>query len=143
MLLPKPVVVISPLLALIEDGDTIQIDAVSFFTGSIDNVSVKEVIAANGDFTFSRGTNLSATRISASQLIEKGRENIMLRSNEFDNASWVKTNTTLTSGQTGYDGSSNAWLLSKSAANGHIRPTVCPDSQLSFPSETHTYRVRQ
>ena len=40
-----------------------------------DNVSVKEVLVSDGDFTFSRGSNLSATRVNSSQLIEKGREN--------------------------------------------------------------------
>ena len=38
----------------------------------------------SGDFTFSRGSNLSATRVNASQLIEKGRENRLLQSNQFD-----------------------------------------------------------
>ena len=33
-----------------------------------------------GDFTFSRGSNLTATRINASGLIEKGRENLFLNS---------------------------------------------------------------
>ena len=52
----------------------------SSFSGSIDNVSVKEVLIGSGDFTFTRGSNLSATRVDASQLIEKGRENVFLNS---------------------------------------------------------------
>ena len=43
---------------------------------------------AEGNFTFTRGSNLSATRVNASQLIEKGRENVLLQSNQFD-TTWV------------------------------------------------------
>ena len=43
---------------------------------SINSVSVKEVITANGDFTFSRGSNLAATRVASSGYIQKGRENL-------------------------------------------------------------------
>jgi len=63
-----------------------------------------------GDFTFSRGSNLSATRIGSDGLIEKGRENLILQSNQFD-TTWTKSNTSVTSGQSGYDGSTNAWKL--------------------------------
>ena len=35
----------------------------------------------DGDFTFSRGSNLTATRIDSNGLIEKGRENLFLNSN--------------------------------------------------------------
>ena len=64
----------------------------------------------DGDFTFSRGSNLTATRVDSNGLIEKGRENLLLQSNQFD-TTWVTTNASVTSGQTGYDGSSDAWLL--------------------------------
>jgi hypothetical protein len=37
----------------------------------------------SGDFTFSRGSNLAATRINKDGLIEKGRENLLLQSNQF------------------------------------------------------------
>lgn len=42
------------------------------------------------DFTFSRGFNLAATRVNASGLIEKGRENLLLQSNNFASTNWVK-----------------------------------------------------
>jgi len=64
----------------------------------------------DGDFTFSRGSNLAATRVDVNGLIEKGRENLLLQSNTFSNASWVKSNASVTSGQSGYDGTSDAWL---------------------------------
>jgi len=33
----------------------------------------------DGDFTFSRGSNLTATRVDSNGLIEKGRENLLLK----------------------------------------------------------------
>ena len=36
----------------------------------------------SGDFTFSRGSNLAATRVDVNGLIEKGRENLLLQSND-------------------------------------------------------------
>jgi len=65
-----------------------------------------------GDFTFSRGSNLAATRVGADGLIEKGRENLLLQSNTFSNASWLKElGASVTGNQSGYDGSSDAWQL--------------------------------
>jgi hypothetical protein len=57
----------------------------AFTSGSlvIDNVSVKEIDRLSGDFTFSRGSNLAATRVNAEGLIEKGRENLLLYSENF------------------------------------------------------------
>ena len=75
----------------------------------------------DGDFTFSRGSNLAATRVSDG-LIEKGRENLLLQSNQFD-TTWVTANSSVTSGQSGYGGSNDAWLLDKSGASGRITQT--------------------
>ena len=88
--------------------------AVSGTTAIIDNVSVKEVIVSDGDFTFTRGSNLSATRVDVNGLIEKGRENLLLQSNSFD-TTWINARSTETSGQSGYDGTSDAWLLESTA----------------------------
>jgi hypothetical protein len=64
----------------------------------------------SGDFTFSRGSNLTATRVDSNGLIEKGRENLLTQSNSFDNAIWIgRSQTTLIEGQGGYDGSNDAW----------------------------------
>ena len=57
----------------------------------------------SGDFTFSRGSNLAATRVDVNGLIEKGRENVLLQSNQFD-TTWINSNSR-TGGQAGYDGS--------------------------------------
>ena len=67
----------------------------------------------SGDFTFSRGTD-TATRVNASGLIEKERGNLALQSNQFD-TTWVTSNASVTGGQSGYDGSSDAWLLQNNA----------------------------
>jgi hypothetical protein len=70
---------------------------------------------AEGNFTFSRGSNLAATRVDVNGLIEKGRENLLLQSNNF-NTTWSKPNSTLTQGFSGYDGSNNAWKWASTAA---------------------------
>jgi len=74
----------------------------------------------DGDFTFSRGSNLTATRIDSNGLIEKGRENLLLQSNQFD-TTWTTSNLTPTGGETGYDGSSDAWLLDISGGTSSQR----------------------
>jgi len=85
-------------------------------TAFFQSVSMKEIIA-NGDFTFSRdGSGASpATRVNSAGLIEKGRTNLLLQSNTFDNAVWVDDGggCTRTSGQSGYDGTNDAWLLTQ------------------------------
>ena len=83
------------------------------------------------DFTFSRGSNLAATRVNSDGLIEKGRENLLLQSNQFD-TTWIKSNASVTSGQSGYDDSSDAWLLEKTGTGGNIRQSVSPSDVISF-----------
>jgi hypothetical protein len=67
------------------------------------------------DFTFERGTDLTATRVGKDGYIEKGRENALLNSDDFSIAGasggWIKNNATVTSGYAGYDGTTNAWKL--------------------------------
>ena len=68
----------------------------------------------NGDFTISRTDNLNQTRVGPTGLIEKGRENLLLQSNGLNNSPWTPSgDSTVTTGQSGYDGSSNAFLISK------------------------------
>ena len=82
------------------------------------------------DFTFSRGSNLAATRVNADGLIEKGRENLLLQSNSFD-TTWAKTAVTLTSGQSGYDGSSDAWEAS-GGGNARVNQSVSNSGVQTF-----------
>ena len=83
------------------------------------------------EFTFARGSNLSATRIDRAGLIVKGRENLLLQSNQFD-TTWVITSAAVTSGQSGYDGSSDAWLFSKGGINGRIQQNLSFSSVGTF-----------
>jgi len=68
---------------------------------------------------FERGANLAATRVNSSGLIEKGRENLLLQSNQFD-TTWAQSNTTKTSGQSGYDGTNDAWELVRSSGGSLV-----------------------
>ena len=77
----------------------------------------------SGDFTFSRGSNLSATRVGPTGLIEKGRENLLLQSNQFD-TTWFNASTTETGGQSGYDGLSGAWKIDLTGTGGYIAQAI-------------------
>jgi hypothetical protein len=65
----------------------------------------------SGDFTVVRGSNLSATRVGEDGYIKKGYENLLLQSNAFNVTPWLANSITKTGGQSGYDGSNDAWLL--------------------------------
>ncbi len=71
------------------------------------------------EFTFARGSNLSATRVNADGLIEKGRENIVLHSNDFSQSSWAKLNGASVSSTQVADpfGGTNAWELTFATNN--------------------------
>jgi len=71
----------------------------------------------DGDFTFARSS--SATRVNSEGLIEKGRENLMTYSNTF-NVSWSNNGDSIVSGQSGYDGSNDAWLFTTSASSQYL-----------------------
>jgi len=63
----------------------------------------------SGDLTFTRASD--GTRVNSDGYIERVPWNLLQQSNQFD-TTWTGAATTL-SGQTGYDGSSNAWLITK------------------------------
>jgi hypothetical protein len=74
-------------------------------------------LSTDGELTFTRAS--SATRVAANGLIEKVRTNLLLQSNQFD-TTWIKASSlTLTSGQSGYDGTSNAWKLESDGSSGY------------------------
>ena len=67
-------------------------------------------VSGDGDFTFTRAS--AATRVNADGNIEKETENKLVQSNAFDvSANWLSSNVTETGGQSGYDGTNNAWLI--------------------------------
>mgnify|MGYP005988876273 CR=1 FL=1 len=85
----------------------------------------------SGDFTFTRGSNLAATRVASNGLIEKGRENLLLQSNQFDTTWSAILGANLSGGQSGYDGSNDAWRFTKASGqssriyqNITLSPTV-------------------
>jgi hypothetical protein len=75
------------------------------------------------DFDFDRGSNAAATRIGSDGLIKKYRENKLLRSNKFD-TTWTKSSATIASGQSGYDGTSDAWLFTTSVAGASLEQSI-------------------
>ena len=84
------------------------------------------------DFDFDRGSNAAATRVNASGLIEKYRENLLLQSNNF--TSWSNIGGTMVGGQSGYDGSNDAYLFTMSSG-----ANIC--SQTNTQSGVQTYSV--
>ena len=79
-------------------------------------------VSGDGDFTFTRSS--AATRVNASGNIEKETQNLFLQSNQFD-TTWSLVNTSVASGQLGYDGSSDAWLFTALAtSNCQVRQTI-------------------
>ncbi len=90
---------------------------------TVSNVSVREVEQKANDFSFVRGSDLTATHEGADGLIKKTRQNLLQYSNGFDNALWVGHTSgstridTVTGGQAGYDGSNNAFLLNKDSSD--------------------------
>ena len=73
----------------------------------------------SGDFTFSRGTD-TATRVGEDGYIKKEYANLFLQSNTFSDTAWTKSSASVTGGQAGYDGTNDAWLLSKLTTGGYI-----------------------
>jgi hypothetical protein len=76
-------------------------------------------VSGDGDFTFTRAS--AATRVNADGNIEKETSNLLLQSNF--SSSWSAPVATMTGGQSGYDGSSDAWLLSATGNFARIEQT--------------------
>ena len=87
----------------------------------------------SGDFTFSRdGSGASpATRVNASGYIEKGRTNEILQSNDF-NTTWYFSGVARTSGQSGYDGSNDAWEITRSGAFNYLAQDITTSGVQTF-----------
>ena len=86
------------------------------------------------EFDFTRGGDISATRVNKDGLIEKYRENLLLESNNFS-TTWstsIASVTSVTSGESGYDGSGDVWLLSKTGANGYIYQNISQSGVLTY-----------
>ena len=95
----------------------------------------------SGDLVFSR-SNDTATRVGPDGLIEKVRTNLLTYSNTFSNAAWIKTDSSVTSGQSGYDGTNNAWLLANTASSGNLTQAISFSgfNTLSFYAKAGTHQ---
>jgi hypothetical protein len=88
-------------------------------------------VNGDGDFTFSRST--AATRVNADGNIEKETQNLALQSNSFNTSPWsLQSSASLTSGQSGYDGTNNAWLLSKAANYSRVEQNIVASGVWTF-----------
>ncbi len=76
----------------------------------------------DGDFTFSRGSNLAATRVNSEGLIEKGRENLLTYSNDLSNAVWTKSQGSVSGSKWIPDTTNNYHTLGRTATiqNGSV-----------------------
>jgi len=79
-------------------------------------------VSGDGDFTFTRSS--AATRVNADGFIEKETQNLLLQSNTFDTTWGIVGAASVTGGQAGYDGTNNAWLLSKTAAWSNVSQSI-------------------
>ena len=96
---------------------------------SIDNISIKKLTTAPMSFDMTRDDNLDATRVGPSGLIEKGRENLVHYSNNFATSNggggWGHSGiNTISTGQDGYDGTTNATLIRASTASQKHQVTL-------------------
>jgi hypothetical protein len=92
-------------------------------------VYAERPLNTNGQLTFTRASE--ATRVGPDGYVEKVRTNLCLQSNTF-NTTWTTTSASVTSGQAGYDGTNNAWLLTKSGASGRINQSFSLGAQNTF-----------
>ncbi len=79
----------------------------------------------SGDFTFSRTSNLTATRVGPTGLIEKGRENLLKQSNNFDTTWTVSNGATVGGRVSDPNGGNDAWELNyDGTVGGRIQQQV-------------------
>ena len=78
-------------------------------------------INGDGDFTFSRGSNLAATRVNSDGLIEKGTQNLLKYSGDLTQSQWQNVRTTDSTGHTGYDGTNDAFKIIPNTDNNTHR----------------------
>ena len=90
-------------------------------------------LSTDGELTFSRGSDIEATRVASNGYIEKAKVNLLLRSNSFDTI-WGATSVSVTGGQAGYDGTNNAWLIDITAGTSsqRVNQTISESGVLTF-----------
>ena len=84
----------------------------------------------DGDFTFTRSS--AATRVNADGNIEKETQNLLYQSNNFNSGFWTTPSSSVTGGQSGYNGLSDAWLVTIDAGSGSVRQDVTKSGVQTF-----------
>jgi hypothetical protein len=82
-------------------------------------------IDGTGDLTFSRGSDIEATRVAANGYIEKAQVNLAIWSEDASNATYSKTNVTVTANSTtAPDGTLSADTLTATGVGGTLQGVV-------------------
>ena len=95
-------------------------------------IYAQKPLSTDGELTFSRGSDIEATRVASNGYIQKAAVNLLLQSNTF-NTTWTNYQSTETGGQSGYDGTNDAWKLTRLVDGGN---GVLYQSGLSFSLAT-------
>jgi hypothetical protein len=95
-------------------------------------------MASNG--TWSSFANNVLRRTDQGALIEQGRTNTLLQSQDLTNAAWVPANTVVTGGQAAPDGTTNAALIVDNAVSG--AHTLSNSSVTFTASQVYLFQVR-
>ena len=88
----------------------------SNFNGSIDNVSVQQILGDQPRLNYDINAN-GQVQSCPSLLLEPASTNLFTYSEAFSNAYWVKTNSTVTSGFVSPDGTTSAYKLIEDTSN--------------------------
>lgn len=92
----------------------------------------------SGDMTFTR-TGDTATRVNSAGIIERCITNVLLQSNNFANASWTKSNTTIGSGITDPNGGTTAFSMAGS--NSTLNSKFVSQFPFAVVNETKTLSI--
>jgi hypothetical protein len=93
----------------------------------------------SGDLSFTRASN--GTRINSSGLVEVCPWNLLEQSNAFSTSPWSLTRATLTSGQSGYDGLTNAWKYTEGTFTANL-PVLEQSFTSSSDVETYSFYLK-
>jgi hypothetical protein len=88
----------------------------------------------SGDLSFTRASN--GTRVNSAGLVEVVPWNLLEQSNAFSTSPWTLTRATLTSGQSGYDNTSNAWKYTEGTFTASL-PVL--EQSFTSSSEVESY----
>jgi hypothetical protein len=93
----------------------------------------------SGDLSFTRASN--GTRVNSAGLVEVCPWNLLEQSNAFSTSPWSLTRATLTSGQSGYDGLTNAWKYTEGTFTANL-PVLEQSFTSSSDVETYSFYLK-